>query len=263
MADQTPCSGWVWHELMTTDQKAAVSFYTRVLGWTTTSWAPGGVPGDPYTMFGKGEQTFAGMWPLPDEARQMGAPPHWLGYVFTPNVDETVTKATALGATVYVPPTDIPTVGRFATLADPFGAVFAAFTPSMQGGGSGELPGDHVFTWHELATKDFRAAFGFYQALFGWEKIEEHDMGPALGIYFIYGAGGKAMGGMFNVGTMPIPPNWLVYVSVPDINQAVAAAKDAGGTVMMGPHQVPDGDWIAQCKDPQGAAFAFHQKAKK
>ena len=33
-------------------------------------------------------------------------------------------KATSLGAQTYVPPTDIPNVGRFAVLGDPQGGVF-------------------------------------------------------------------------------------------------------------------------------------------
>jgi len=33
--------------------------------------------------------------------------------------------------------------------------------------------------------------------------------------------------------------------------------KAGGGTIMMGPHQVPGGQWIVQCKDPQDAYFAL------
>ena len=30
-----------------------------------------------------------------------------------------------------------------------------------------------------------------------------------------------------------------------------------GGEVLMGPHEVPGGSWIARCRDPQGAQFAM------
>jgi hypothetical protein len=49
-------------------------------------------------------------------------------------------------------------------------------------------------------------------------------------------------------------------VRVGDVQSSVGQVKDAGGTVINGPMEVPGGDWIAQCLDPQGAAFALHTK---
>ena len=57
--------------------------------------------------------------------RWHGAPPAWLGYVVVEDCDATFAKAKELGAHVIVPPNDIETVGRFAVVADPQGAVFA------------------------------------------------------------------------------------------------------------------------------------------
>ena len=50
-------------------------------------------------------------------------------YVGTPSVDDTTGYAQGLGAQVIVPPTDIPNVGRFATLLDPQGACIAFMKP--------------------------------------------------------------------------------------------------------------------------------------
>jgi hypothetical protein len=58
---------------------------------------------------------------------------------------------------------------------------------------------------------------------------------------------------------MPFPPFWLVYAKVADIQGSLAAVEAGGGTVLMGPMEIPGGDSIAQCLDPQGAAFALHQ----
>jgi predicted enzyme related to lactoylglutathione lyase len=86
-------------------------------------------------------------------------------------------------------------------------------------------------------------------------------MGP-MGIYFIFKRQGRDLGGMFNLTPeMPMPPNWLLYIRVADITAAVERVKAAGGTVLNGPMEVPGGDQIAQCMDPQGAAFALHAKA--
>jgi predicted enzyme related to lactoylglutathione lyase len=61
--------------------------------------------------------------------RGANVPPNWMPYFQVGNVDSAVQKAQSLGATVYVPPSDIANVGRFAVIADPQGAIFAIFTP--------------------------------------------------------------------------------------------------------------------------------------
>lgn len=103
------------------------------------------------------------------------------------------------------------------------------------------------FSWHELATSDYEAAFAFYEKLFGWKRNDAVDMGP-LGTYQMYGRG------MYNKPKeMPAPPHWLLYTLVPDINEAAKTVKAAAGRVLNGPMEVPGGDWIVQCLDPQGA----------
>jgi hypothetical protein len=59
---------------------------------------------------------------------------------------------------------------------------------------------------------------------------------------------------------MPVP-HWLLYIRVQDVTEALAAVKEHGGKVLNGPMDVPGGV-IAQCMDPQGAAFALHAVAK-
>jgi predicted enzyme related to lactoylglutathione lyase len=53
-----------------------------------------------------------------------GVPPHWSMYVTVANCDERASRAGQLGGKLYMPPTDIPNVGRFSVIADPQGATF-------------------------------------------------------------------------------------------------------------------------------------------
>ena len=53
-----------------------------------------------------------------------GVPPHWSMYVTVADCDERAARATQLGGKLYMPPTDIPNVGRFSVIADPQGATF-------------------------------------------------------------------------------------------------------------------------------------------
>jgi predicted enzyme related to lactoylglutathione lyase len=244
---------FVWYDLMTTDPKKSEGFYTNVLGWGTLPFE-----GMPYTMWTVSGNPIGGI----GEVQPPGTPPHWIAYAGVDNVDAAVKKVESLGGRTLVPGTDIPNVGRFAFVADPQGAAFALFTPTDGGSGPGSDADPKVgeFSWHELATSDYKKGFAFYQTMFGWEKIAEHDMGP-LGMYLMFGRNGKEMGGMFTIGPdMPMPPNWLQYVRVDSADAAAERVKANGGQILNGPMDVPGGDRIAQCMDPQGAAFAVHSK---
>ncbi len=256
MAEAGVRGRFIWHELMTTDIEAAAAFYGRVVGWKTET-----SPHSPaYKLFVAKEEPMAGLMELPAEAKAMGAPPSWMAYIGTPDVDATVRDAVMLGGSVCKEATDIPTIGRFACLKDPQGATFAVFTP-IGGDGEDEAPALGDFSWHELITTDWPAAFAFYQQLFGWEKTEAMDMGP-MGVYQMYGRNGKTLGGMFNKpAEMPAPPHWLPYALVPDARVAAELVKIAGGRVMNGPMEVPGGDWIVQFMDRQGVVFAVHSRA--
>jgi predicted enzyme related to lactoylglutathione lyase len=246
---------FLWHELLTTDTGAAQPFYTRVVGWRVEAWQDN----PSYLMWIAGSGPVGGLMTLPREAGTMGAPPNWLTYIGTPNVDATVSQATQRGARVLKAAETMDRVGRFAVLADPQGAVFALFTPQTPRAWSTPQLGE--FSWHELATTDPDGAFGFYSALFGWEKTDAMDMGPGLGVYQMYGLGGAPMGGIYRKpADMPAPPNWLPYALVPNADQAADRARAAGGQILNGPMDVPGGDRIAVIMDAQGAAFAVHSR---
>lgn len=247
---------WMWYELLTSDPAAATRFYPATLGWATASFD--GL-GEPYTMWMQGEAPLGGVMALPNEAVAAGVPPHWLIYVGTPDVDRTVRDVERLGGTTMLPPTDIPSIGRIATVTDPQGAAFAVHQPPDAPGPEAD-PGIGQISWHELATTDAAAAREFYRALFGWEETAVHDMGP-LGLYRMFGRNGRTWGGMFDKPKdMPGPPAWLIYTRVDDVGRTTSAITGAGGKILNGPMEVPGGDLIAQCIDPQGAPFAVHQK---
>jgi predicted enzyme related to lactoylglutathione lyase len=255
MAEDKPTGRFVWFDLITTHPDQAPGFYGKVAGWGTQAWdGPA-----PYTMWINNGTPIGGIGQLPNAS----ARPHWLAHISTADVDATVRTATDLGSKVITPPTDIPTVGRFAVVADPQGAVFGVFTPKGEAPGHEGEPELGEFSWHELTTHDHPAAFRFYERLFGWQKTSAMDMGP-MGTYQMFGRNGVVLGGMYNkTAEMPAPPSWLYYVRVEDVQRAVDAVTSNGGKVVNGPMEVPGGDWIAQCVDPQGAPFAVHAKKTK
>ena len=120
----TPQGSFVWYELMTSDPAAATAFYTKVVGWTA---ADSGMPGMQYTLVSAGADQVGGIMATPEEARAMGAPPAWTGYIAVADVDAAAAAITAAGGTQHHAPDDIPGIGRFAVMADPQGAAFIVF----------------------------------------------------------------------------------------------------------------------------------------
>src|SRR3954466_6050835 len=118
---------FVWYELLAADTEAAKAFYTKVVGWGAQ---PGPVSDMDYTLFTVAEMPAAGLMLQPEDARKMGAPPSWIGYVAVDDVDVTAEEAKRLGGAVRVPPCDIPNVGRFSITAAPQGATLALFKSS-------------------------------------------------------------------------------------------------------------------------------------
>jgi predicted enzyme related to lactoylglutathione lyase len=114
-----------WYELMAADPEAAAKFYSEIYGWQIReeNMGPIGV----YRLCLRGDENMAGiMKTMP------GGPPvaSWLCYIVVDDVEGAVQRAERLGGRVCAPPADIPNIGRFAVLADPAGATFAAFKGS-------------------------------------------------------------------------------------------------------------------------------------
>lgn len=237
---------------MTTDMSGAESFYKQVVGWN-----PAPFPDGSYVVWNKpGGSGTGGMMLLPDDAKQMGVPPHWLMYVGTPDVDATAMRIAQLGGRVVKQPADIPNTGRFAIVQDPYGSTFGIYQPTVAGAPRGALSvGD--FSWFELYTPNPDGAWNFYSTLFGWQKTEAMDMGE-MGVYQMFGRGDGVPRG----GIMKPPPGapaaWAPYAMVKDAKASAEIATANGGKIINGPMEVPGGDWIFQGIDPQGAMFSVH-----
>jgi len=247
---------FVWYELMTSDTAGAKAFYADVFGWNIQD---SGLPDMAYVILSAGSDLVSGMMALPEDALALGARPGWLGYIGVEDVDACASQIGAMGGTVHRTPQDIQNVGRFAVVADPHGAAFVLFRPQEATGKAGVSSSfgqaGHV-GWHELHAGNGPEAFDFYSTLFGWKRSEALDMGP-MGTYQMFETRGAAIGAMMTK-TAEVPmPFWLFYFNVEELDAATARVTRAGGQVIMGPHQVPGGSWIAHCLDPQGAIFAL------
>lgn len=249
------CHGhFAWYELATVDVAAAKAFYTRVMGWGAQD-AP--ASGRPYTLLTARGVPVSGLMGLPEDAIRSGAKPSWVGYVGVNDVDAAAERIRQLGGTVYVPPTSVADISRFAVFADPQAARLALFKWLKRGPGQTTEPGGPGRVgWHELLAADTEEAATFYAELFGWQKVSA-DGDADADFYQLFSAGEQIIGGMLT--KPPTMPGafWLFYFNVGDIDAAVQRVKAGGGHILFGPIEVPGSNWIVQCADPQGAMFAL------
>ncbi len=246
---------FIWYELMTPDVPAAKRFYSEVVGWTAEDMPSQGMT---YAVFSADGAGVGGAMALLDEHMAQGIPPNWTAYVAVDDCDAATAKAKALGGSVMRAPADIPGIGRFAIIADPHGAVIAIMKPAPQPSQRPRAPRGTPGhgSWHELLAGDATTDIPFYQALFGWHETGRHEMGP-MGVYHLFGNQDGQMGGMMTKPAQIPVACWNYYFEVDDINAAAERVKKAGGTVRMGPMEVPDGSFIVQAADPQGAVFSL------
>jgi len=245
-------NNFFWYDLATSDVAAARKFYCDVVGWGYQDNSQGG---QSYGLFTVGDAGVAGLMPYPEGMQ----PPHpvWNGYIAVDDVDAMAGKIKDAGGKVHRGPMEVPGVIRFAVVADPQGAVFIV-AKGLQSGPMPQFPEGTPGTigWRELFAADWEKDFAFYAKLFGWTKAEAHDMGP-MGTYQLFAAGGAPSGGMMNKHPAMPQPWWNYYINVDGIEAAKARVEKAGGSVKMGPMQVPGGQWILQGQDPQGGTFAL------
>ena len=246
---------FVWYDLITTDTAAARTFYSQLLGWNMQAF-PGA---QDYTVVMAGTHGVGGIMPIPDAAKERGAPACWQGYIGVPNVDQCAARIAEKGGSVVQAPQDIPGVGRFAVVSDLYGAVFIVFTPAASDAAPSHDVQRAVGTvgWNELHAGDGLGARDWYADVFGWSEVHTIDMGP-MGVYRLFATGGKeAAGGMMT--KMPGAPGsfWAFYFNVDALDAALAQVRACGGTVNNGPMEVPGPMFIANCQDPQGAWFSL------
>jgi uncharacterized protein len=231
LASKDSMSGFFHYVLRTTDAAAARVFYAAVLG-----------------------RDDAEIFPLHEQALARGARPHWLGFLEVDEVDAAVAAMVARGATALGPKWANPAGVEAATVRDSGGALLALAKPSQQATG-GSRP---EVVWHHLSTLNLDKAKTDYGELFGWHFEAPRDLGD-LGIAhpFAWRPGEAEVGSMSDiVGRPDRHPHWLPHLRVTTLAPALDSVQ-AGGGLFLGPFTLPNGDRVAVCDDPQGAAFAL------
>jgi uncharacterized protein len=247
-APGTPC----WVDLGTPDIDRSVYFYGSLLGWDVRpSENPEQTGG--YRIAEVGGRPAAGLMPLMEE----GQPPAWTTYISTGDADDVAAKAREAGAQEVAAPMDVMDLGRMALFVDATGAFFGVWQArSFPGAGIIGEPGAVV--WNELNTSDPDRAREFYGAVFGWETRPFGGEGGPPYLTIHVGGEERGVGGIMDTRafSQDVPPHWMVYFAVDDVDAAAAKTKELGGSVAQEPTDIPDVGRFAVFHDPAGAHFA-------
>lgn len=241
-----------WFELATSDQAGAKDFYSKVFGWTITDSPMG--PEQVYSTFESDGKAVGAAYGMDKVQLDRGVPPHWNLYIAVANCDVATGKAESLGATVVMPAFDVMEHGRMSVIQDPTGATICLWEARSHHGAQ-SVGETNTFCWWELNTKDIEKAKAFYTALFDWTTGGSPE-------YTEWKSGETTIGGMMEIQPEwgPVPPNWLSYVLVTNCDEMTEKIKSNGGSVMMGPMDIPNMGRFSVVADPQKAVFALYQR---
>ncbi|GAB3678031.1 VOC family protein [Actinocorallia lasiicapitis] len=236
-----PC----WVDYSAKDRFAAADFYEKLFGWETF-WEQDPEAGG-YGQFALRGRRVAGIGPQAAE----GMPAMWNTYVATDDAEATAARVLAAGGQLVVPAMQVFKAGKMAGFLDLEGA-FIMVWEAIDHPGSGIVGEPNTYAWSELNTRDPDKALAFYPDVFGWTP----EGGPEYTEFKLDGVSQAGLMRMPEAMPASVPPFWLVYFDVADVDRAVAKAVDLGAEQVSPFIDSPAGR-LAVLGDPQGAAFAL------
>jgi len=245
-----------WYELVTSEAERAKTFYSSVMCWGVLNTS---LPDRKYSLFTAGTALVSGVMNLPKNTAKMGMEAAWIGYIGVDDVDATASRIEHLGGALHVPPREIVNVSRYSIFSDPQTARLGLLKwakPMQQK--TADLTSLGRVGWHELLAADAEKAWTFYNEVFGWQRAEAEIR--ERGSYQLFSSRGITMGGILTKASIVPSARWLYYFNVADIDSAAERVNTAGGEIFNGPIELPNGNSMVQCKDPQGAIFALRSK---
>jgi predicted enzyme related to lactoylglutathione lyase len=117
--------------------------------------------------------------------------------------------------------------------------------------------------WIDLTVPNATSVRDFYAAVAGWTPVDV-PMGD-YSDYSMHPPGDpKAVTGICHARGVNanLPPQWLIYITVADLDQSIQKCRELGGTVLTGPKSLGSYGRLAVIQDPAGAVAALLQPAE-
>ena len=245
----------VWHDLLTNDPAASQRFYSELFGWEfeRPGIDVGFGDGNGYLLIRHDGELIGGLV----DTRALGREENisqWVTVISVEDVERAVDLIRIEGGKVLTRPTELPSRGTIAVVADRDGAIFAV--ARTRGGDPPEHePALNKWLWDELWTGNVSAASDFYAEVAGYsvEQPQTIDVGQD---YRVMRAGGRPRAGIMDNPFGGQPPVWINYVRVADPAAITARVPSLGGRVIIDARKRPAGGMAAFIAGPSGAGIA-------
>jgi predicted enzyme related to lactoylglutathione lyase len=123
-----------------------------------------------------------------------------------------------------------------------------------------EAPKPGTIAWTDLTVPDADALRDFYERVAGW-KSQALSMGDYSDYVMVSSAGDGVAGICHARGpNAKVPPQWLMYIVVDDVDRAVSECTALGGQVIDGPRPMSGGSFCI-IRDPAGAVCGLIKPA--
>lgn len=246
--DRAPLGAPCWVDLTTSDVERAQDFYGTVFGWTFESAGP---EYGSYVNAAKDGHRVAGLMANNPEGN---AADNWATYFHTADIHATMSTVIAAGGSECRAVMEVPAKGYMGLAVDPSNASFCLWQPLEHRGfeilGEAGSP-----VWHQLTTRDYRAAVDFYREVLGWqtEQISDTDEFRYTTAWF---GDQQLLGVMDGASCLPegVPSNWKIFFGAEDVDKSLRVIGDNGGAVLRAAEDTPYGR-LAAAADPTGVAF--------
>jgi len=242
-----------WADLQTSDVAAAKDFYAALFGWRYEDLPT--PDGRSYAKAFLGQELVTVIAPQNPQQQQAGAPGQWNVYFAVDDAAGLTADVPHAAGSLEFGPEAVEGTGVMVFFSPPGGGTTGAWQAGSHfGAARTEEPG--ALAWVELLTPEPQAAVGFFQQLLGHEVTEyPQDDG---GTYTTLMVDGTEVAGIATVPAAEpnLEPGWQVYFGVASVADAVAAARAAGGVVLVEPEGGEEAGTVATLADPQGGVFS-------
>jgi len=107
--------------------------------------------------------------------------------------------------------------------------------------------------WQDLTVSNVIQVRGFYQNIIGWDCIPE-EMGDYEDYHMVATPTGNSVAGILHAHgeNEDLPPVWMIYIAVEDVDISSKLCKDLGGEVVVKPRRMGKGRFCV-IRDPADA----------
>ncbi len=123
-----------------------------------------------------------------------------------------------------------------------------------------EKPAPGTVAWTDLTVHDAKEVRDFYARVVGWVP-QPVPMGEYADFNMTIPGSGEPAAGICHARGVnaELPPVWMVYLVVEDLEESLTGVRQGGGEVLVGPRAVGPGSSYAVIRDPAGAVAALYE----